>query len=69
MCRESYTSRMLYSRSLNTFSFTDSEVHCTGSVICRFITQVPLQPGEHGLFHQLDADAVIDVTVYGFIGR
>ena len=29
------------------------------------MTQVPLQPGEHRLFHQ-DADAVIGVTVYGF---
>ena len=51
------------SMSLENSSFT--EVYCTGSVICGFMAQVPLQPGEHRLFHQ-DADAVIGVTVYGF---
>ena len=51
------------SMSLENSSFT--EVYCTGSVICGFITQVPLQPGEHRLFHQ-DADARIGITAYGF---
>ena len=51
------------SLSLDTSSFT--EVYCTGSVICGFITRVPLLPGEHRLFHQ-DADARIGITAYGF---
>ena len=49
--------------SLQTSSFT--EVYCTGSVICGFITRIPLPPGEHRLFHQ-DANANIGVVAYGF---
>ena len=40
------------SMSLETSSWT--EVYCTGSVICGFITQVPLQPGEHHFFTTIE---------------
>ena len=49
--------------SLENSSWT--EVYCTDSVICGFITRVPLQPGEHRLFHQ-NATATIGILVYGF---
>ena len=41
-----------------------TEAYCTSS-ICGFITRVPLQPGEHRLYHQ-DAVARIGLIVYGF---
>ena len=48
--------------SLQNSSWT--EVYCT-SGICGFITRVPLQPGEHRLYHQ-DADARVGLIAYGF---
>ena len=43
---------------------TWTEVYCT-SGICGFITRVPLQPGEHRLYHQ-GADARVGLIAYGF---
>ena len=48
--------------SLENSSWT--EVYCTSGV-CGYIARVPLQPGEHRLYHQ-DADAGVGLIVYGF---
>ena len=54
----------LDSMSLDTSNIW-TNVYCTGSVICGFITRLQLQPGDHRVYHQ-DADARIGITAYGF---
>ena len=42
-----------------------TSVSCSDNTICGYITRVPLDSGEHRLYHE-DADARIGVLAYGF---
>ena len=42
-----------------------SQIYCSGSITCGYITRVNLTAGEHRLYH-LDQDARVGVSAYGF---
>ena len=62
---EYYQSSKIFVDSFNLQSYSWTTVYCSDSTVCGYVTRVPLDPGEHRLYHQ-DTEAKIGVSAYGF---